>query len=109
MMAASQRHGEDPPSDADREPGMVSPLVALLCHQSCPTNGETFLSGMRRYARLFIGEAEGYVHRDTTVTIEDIADHWATISDLADQRLVTDTMSWGDSNRARIGLPPPGD
>jgi NAD(P)-dependent dehydrogenase (short-subunit alcohol dehydrogenase family) len=108
MMAATELHGEDPPSDRDRDPGMVSPLVALLCHESCPTNGETFLSGMRRYARLFIGEAEGYVHRDSDVTIEDVVEHWATISDLTHQHVVPDTASWVERHIAHVGLSLPG-
>jgi NAD(P)-dependent dehydrogenase (short-subunit alcohol dehydrogenase family) len=101
MMSAGMGEPE-PPDDPDRSPSLVSPLVALLSHESCPSNGETYLSGMRRYARFFIGETEGYVHPEAEVTPEDIVSHWDEITNLTDHHLVPDCMTWSALNETRI-------
>jgi NAD(P)-dependent dehydrogenase (short-subunit alcohol dehydrogenase family) len=98
---APGRAGEDTPPE-QRSPALVSPLVALLCHESCPVNGETFLSGGRRYARLVIAEAEGYLHPDYDVTPETISRNWAKIMDVSDLHMPTDTLAWVEANHAKI-------
>jgi NAD(P)-dependent dehydrogenase (short-subunit alcohol dehydrogenase family) len=75
-------------------PALVSPLVMLLCHESCPVSGETFLSGGRRHARLFVGETEGYVHPDANLTPEAVAEHWRQIMDPSDHYIPADTGMW---------------
>ena len=75
-------------------PALVSPLVMLLCHESCPVSGETFLSGGRRHARLFVAETEGYMHRDEDLTPEAVAEHWSQIMDPADHYIPADTGVW---------------
>ncbi|HEY0448785.1 SDR family NAD(P)-dependent oxidoreductase [Actinophytocola sp.] len=83
-------------------PALVSPLVSLLCHESCPVSGETFLSGGRRHARLFVAETEGYVHPGADVTPEVVAEHWARIMDESAHYVPVDTTTWLDGNAARI-------
>jgi NAD(P)-dependent dehydrogenase (short-subunit alcohol dehydrogenase family) len=51
-------------------PELVSPLVALLCHEECPVTGELFVCGGGRIARTVIGETEGWI--DPRMTIEDV-------------------------------------
>jgi NAD(P)-dependent dehydrogenase (short-subunit alcohol dehydrogenase family) len=87
-------------------PALVSPLVALLCHESCPVSGETFLSGGRRHARLFFAETEGYVHPDTDLTPEVVAEHWSEIMDDSDHYVPVDTETWLDANAERIAAIP---
>jgi len=92
--------GED--NQQHRDPALVSPLVALLCHESCPVNGETFLSGGRRYARIVLAEAEGYLHPDFDVTPEAISAHWSEIMDVSQVHLPPDTTAWVEANHAKI-------
>jgi NAD(P)-dependent dehydrogenase (short-subunit alcohol dehydrogenase family) len=110
MMAARSLGGADPEPDPDRHPALVSPVVAVLAHEQCPVNGETIMGGMRRYARVFMAETEGYVHPDLDVTPEVIADHWDAIFDPAGCGVVTDTAGWSERNsRAIDSLPVSGD
>jgi NAD(P)-dependent dehydrogenase (short-subunit alcohol dehydrogenase family) len=87
-------------------PTLVSPLVMLLCHESCTVSGETFLSGGRRHARLFVAETEGYVHPEAEVTPEVVAGHWGQIMDTADQYIPADTDAWMNANAERIAAIP---
>ena len=75
-------------------PELVSPLVMVLCHESCPVSGETFLSGGRRHARLFVAETEGYVHSDPDLTPEAVAGHWGQIMNPTDHYIRADTGLW---------------
>jgi NAD(P)-dependent dehydrogenase (short-subunit alcohol dehydrogenase family) len=89
-----------------RRPALVSPLLAVLAHESCPVSGEMFVSGMRRYSRLFIAETEGYVHPADDLTPEDIVEHWDAIVDEDNAVPVPDTMTWSDRNtRGLEGVP----
>jgi len=90
------------PVDPERDPSLVAPLVAILCHESCPVNGETYLSGLRRTARLFIAEAEGYTHPSAELTAEQVLGHWDEINDISRQHLVPDTYTQSALNRQRI-------
>ncbi|MBM3595466.1 MAG: SDR family NAD(P)-dependent oxidoreductase [Alphaproteobacteria bacterium] len=49
---------------------LVSPLVALLCHEACPVSGELFVAGGGRIARTVIGETRGWI--DPDMTVEDV-------------------------------------
>ncbi len=46
---------------------LVSPLVGLLCHETCPVSGELFVAGGGRVARTVIGETAGWTDPDMTV------------------------------------------
>jgi hypothetical protein len=87
-------------------PTLVSPLVALLCHESCPVSGETFLSGGRRHARLVVAETEGYVHPDVDLTPEVVAKHWAQIMNESVYYVPADTSTWFKANAERIAATP---
>jgi NAD(P)-dependent dehydrogenase (short-subunit alcohol dehydrogenase family) len=106
MMAARSLKGADPDPDPERDPALVSPVVAWLAHEQCPVNGETIVGGMRRYARLFMAETPGYVHTDLDVTHEVIAEHWDAIFDPTGSGVVTDTASWSERNRRAIESTP---
>jgi NAD(P)-dependent dehydrogenase (short-subunit alcohol dehydrogenase family) len=60
-------------------PDQVSPLVAWLCHDSCPATGEAFSVGGGRIARIFLAEAPGWVGRDASWA--DVRDNWDAICD----------------------------
>lgn len=87
-------------SGARRAPGMmdtemVSPMVAYLAHESCDVTGEIYLSGGRRFARMFIAATEGYLQPgDDLPTIEDVAAHWAEINDEADYYVPQSLPDW---------------
>jgi NAD(P)-dependent dehydrogenase (short-subunit alcohol dehydrogenase family) len=98
--------GHDGDNQQDRNPALVSPLVALLCHESCPVNGETFLSGGRRYARIVLAESEGYLHPDFDVTPETISAHWPEIMDVSELHMPPDTHAWVEANHAKIAAGP---
>ncbi|MFC7387533.1 SDR family oxidoreductase [Sphaerisporangium rhizosphaerae] len=65
----------------------VSPLVAFLAHESCPTSGEVFSVGAGRVARVFVAEGPGW--RTDDLTIEAIRDNWEAI--LAEEPYVRPT------------------
>ena len=88
--------------DPERDPSLVAPLVAILCHEDCPVNGETYMSGMRRSARLFVAEAEGYTHPSTELTPEELLGHWPEINDVSRQLLMPDTYTHAALNRQQI-------
>jgi NAD(P)-dependent dehydrogenase (short-subunit alcohol dehydrogenase family) len=96
--------GEETPQE--RAPALVSPLVALLCHESCPVTGETFLSGGRRFARIVLAEAEGYLHPDFSVTPETVSAHWPEIMDVSALDIPPDTLTWVAANQAKIAASP---
>jgi NAD(P)-dependent dehydrogenase (short-subunit alcohol dehydrogenase family) len=85
---------------ADDEPGspmssaLVAPMVAFLAHADCPVSGEIYAAGAGRFARVFIASTPGYVHTGGEPTIEDVAEHWATINDEAGYYVPADLMDW---------------
>jgi NAD(P)-dependent dehydrogenase (short-subunit alcohol dehydrogenase family) len=68
-----------------RRPELVSPLVAFLASGACELTGEAFSAGFGRYARVFVGEAQGWIAPDIeTVSADDVAEHLDEIRDLDD-------------------------
>jgi NAD(P)-dependent dehydrogenase (short-subunit alcohol dehydrogenase family) len=63
------------------DPGLVSPLVTYLAHESCEATGRVFSVGGGRVAEIFLAETQGYTKPD--LTPEDVRDHWSTITDQA--------------------------
>jgi NAD(P)-dependent dehydrogenase (short-subunit alcohol dehydrogenase family) len=61
------------------DPGLVSPLVTYLAHESCEPSGRVFSVGGGRVAEVFLGETVGYTN--PALSPEDVRDHWATITD----------------------------
>jgi NAD(P)-dependent dehydrogenase (short-subunit alcohol dehydrogenase family) len=95
------------PEDPDRDPALVAPLVAVLCHRDCPVNGEAYIAGMRRVTRLVLAETSGYVHPSRELTPEDLLANWDAIDDPAGLQIRADTMSWSDANNEVLGLARP--
>jgi NAD(P)-dependent dehydrogenase (short-subunit alcohol dehydrogenase family) len=61
----------------------VSPMVAFLASPACELSGQAFAAGCGRFARVFVGEAAGWLAPDPeTITIEDIVENLASIRDL---------------------------
>jgi hypothetical protein len=69
-------------------------MVAYLAHEDCPVSGEIYVAGFGRFARLFIASTEGYVHGDAAPTVEDVAEHWATINDETGYFVPADLNAW---------------
>ena len=60
-------------------PELITPIVAFLAHESCDSTGRIYSCGGGRVAEVFIAEARGYYQAD--LTVEDVAEHWSTITD----------------------------
>jgi NAD(P)-dependent dehydrogenase (short-subunit alcohol dehydrogenase family) len=108
-MAGRRDDGSNSPSDEARSkemsPDLVAPMVAFLAHEACPVTGEIYTAGGGRFARIFIASTEGYVHPTPGPTMEDVAQHWATINDETGYTVPADLMAWSASFMAH--LPPP--
>jgi len=83
-------------------PDLVSPMVAFLAHEDCPVSGEIYAAGGGRFARIFIASTQGYVHPTPEPTIEDIAEHWATINDEAGYYVPADLTAWSAAFMAHL-------
>jgi NAD(P)-dependent dehydrogenase (short-subunit alcohol dehydrogenase family) len=83
-------------------PDLVAPLVAYLAHDDCPANGEIYAAGAGRFARVFIGEAPGYVATDAEPTIEDVAANWAVINDEDGYTVPADLNAWSAAFLAHL-------
>jgi NAD(P)-dependent dehydrogenase (short-subunit alcohol dehydrogenase family) len=62
-------------------PENTSAVVAVLCHDSCPSNGEVFGVGAAHVGRLFIGDTLGYTADGLVLAPEDVMDHWGQVLD----------------------------
>ncbi|HUP68645.1 MAG TPA: SDR family NAD(P)-dependent oxidoreductase [Acidimicrobiales bacterium] len=58
-------------------PELVAPVVAWLCHEDCPANGEIYSAGGGRVARFFIGLTPGW--HDSALTPESVRDNFEAI------------------------------
>ena len=82
------------PGEDQLPPDAVAPMVAFLAHEDCPVSGEIYAAGAGGFARIFIASTEGYVHPTTTPTMEDVAEHWATINDETGYYVPADLNGW---------------
>jgi len=85
-------------------PDLVAPMVAFLAHEDCPVSGEIYAAGAGRFTRLFIASTVGYVHPGREPTMEDVAQHWATINDESGYSIPTSLGDWSKTFLAH--LPP---
>ena len=94
--AAFTRMAGGPASDLETQmaPELVAPMVAFLAHEDCPVSGEIYAAGAGRFARIFIASTAGYVHDAPEPTMEDVAEHWATINDETGYFVPSDLMDW---------------
>jgi NAD(P)-dependent dehydrogenase (short-subunit alcohol dehydrogenase family) len=95
MPMAYTRTLHDYPNEAVRSwmeanftPEQVAPAVAFLAHEDVPCTGECFAVGAGRVARIAIVGAPGFQRVDGELTIEDVRDHWDTVTDLSDAHLL---------------------
>jgi NAD(P)-dependent dehydrogenase (short-subunit alcohol dehydrogenase family) len=69
---------------ADSGPEFVTPMAIYLASAACSVNGEAFSAGGRRFGRVFIGVADGWVGPPgAPASAEDIEAHLAEIEDLS--------------------------
>ncbi|CAN5538717.1 SDR family oxidoreductase [soil metagenome] len=61
------------------DPGLVSPLVTYLSHETCEPTGRVFSVGGGRVAEVFIAETQGFA--SPTLTPEDVRDQWGSITE----------------------------
>ncbi len=66
------------------KPELVTPAVLYLCSEEAP-DGTIVEAGAGYYSKVHIVEGQG-VHLGQSVSVEDIADHWAKISDMSDAK-----------------------
>ena len=106
-MAGQPADGVDPSGGgaSPMAPEQVAPMVAFLAHEDCPVSGEIYAAGAGRFARIFIATTPGYVHPTATPTIEDVAEHWATINDEKGYDVPTDLMAWSAAFTAHLRPP----
>jgi NAD(P)-dependent dehydrogenase (short-subunit alcohol dehydrogenase family) len=66
---------------ADRfTPERVAPMVALLCHSSCPVTGEVLMARAGWFARAWIAASPGWIAEPGEIRAEDLLEHWDEIS-----------------------------
>lgn len=70
------------------DPGLVSPVVAFLVHESCPVSGEVFTAGGGQASRFFLGRTSGFHKPD--LSIEDVSEHFAQICDESEYTVPAD-------------------
>ena len=69
---------------AQSGPEMVAHMVAYLVSRDCEFTGETYSALRGRYARVFVGVADGWLTRKgDDVSVETIADHMPQIRDIS--------------------------
>ena len=100
--AAFTRMAGGGPGDPQMAPELVAPMVALLAHEACPVSGEIYAAGAGRFARIFIASTEGYVQAGSEPTIEDVAEHWATINDETGYYVPADLTAWSATFMAHL-------
>jgi NAD(P)-dependent dehydrogenase (short-subunit alcohol dehydrogenase family) len=95
--------GADDPVAAQMAPELVAPMVAFLAHEDCPVSGEIYAAGAGRFTRIFIASTEGYVYTGGQVpTMEDVAEHWATINDETGYSVPADLAGWSAAFMAHL-------
>jgi NAD(P)-dependent dehydrogenase (short-subunit alcohol dehydrogenase family) len=102
-MAGAPPDDAEPPPPPQMSPGLVAPMVAFLAHEDCPVSGEIYAAGAGRFARIFIASTEGYVHAGSEPTIEDVAEHWATINDETVHYVPADLPDWSAKFMGHLG------
>jgi hypothetical protein len=81
-------------------------LDAFLAHEECPVSGEIYAAGAGRLARIFIVSTPGYVHpgasAGSTPTVDDVAEHGATINDETGYSVPADLNGWSAAFLAHL-------
>jgi len=83
-------------------PELVSPVVAVLAHESCDITGELLVVGGGRVARTVLAETRGYVN--PCLTTEDVRDHLAAILGETDYTYPIDAVDAGAIAAEALGF-----
>jgi putative sterol carrier protein len=77
------------------KPECVVPLVAYLCSEECPANGQIFNAGMGYFNRAAVTTGAGIQlgSIDQPPRVEDIEAHWEALNDLTDSKEISDATS----------------
>jgi NAD(P)-dependent dehydrogenase (short-subunit alcohol dehydrogenase family) len=59
-----------------------TPIVVYLASEACTLTGEAYAAGFGRFARVFVGETQGWVAPEGAATAEDVAANLDEIRDL---------------------------
>ena len=71
------------------KPEYVSPLVVYLCSEACDANGEVYEVGAGAFCRIETLRAKGFrIKPDGEISVEQVADHWKEINDMANADVV---------------------
>lgn len=82
---------------------LVSPVVAVLAHESCPVNGEILVAGAKRFGRWFQGMTVGWLDEsDSLTTAEEVVAHWSQITDLEGSYAVSNLTDWSSRFMAHL-------
>lgn len=74
---------------------LVTPMAVYLASSACTMSGEAFSAGGRRFGRVFIGVADGWLGPpDAPASVENVAEHLAEINDLGS--FATPSSSWDE-------------
>jgi NAD(P)-dependent dehydrogenase (short-subunit alcohol dehydrogenase family) len=80
-----------PPGDAG--PELVAPMVVYLASSACAVSGEAFSAGGRRFGRVFIGVADGWLSPlASCIAAEDIEAHLSEIEDLSSYQMPVSSL-----------------
>jgi NAD(P)-dependent dehydrogenase (short-subunit alcohol dehydrogenase family) len=112
-MNANQSAGWEALGADHQRPDLVSPAVAFLAHELCPTTGRLFTCSGHRLAEIHVLESCGLATEPDGWTMEAIRDGWASVVDpvgAVAPRDVADAVSFGFAcmgvNPADYGIEP---
>jgi hypothetical protein len=89
------------------DPGLVSPVVAVLAHEDCPVSGHIYSAGGGRVARVFVGLTDGVVFDGRPLEPEDVLAALETIDDTSSFSVPRDATDEIRSLRRALGYVDP--
>lgn len=94
-----ERAGGNPAEELRKSfgPSLVAPLVAWLCHEDCPANGDSFTSIAGTNTRIKVAETTGFA--SNAPTIEDIRDNFDAI--YGSSELNSSTLSFWENGETQ--------
>jgi NAD(P)-dependent dehydrogenase (short-subunit alcohol dehydrogenase family) len=98
--AFTRMAGPEPPNADAMAPELVAPMAAFLAHEACPVNGEVYVAGFGRFARLFLASTAGALIERPT--IEGVAQQWDAINDERGYTVPDDLMEWSTGFTAHL-------
>jgi len=75
----------------DRPPELVSPIVGLLAHETCPCSGKAIEAGRGKAYDVVLGTTVGYESSD--LTLEKLAANWEQVVDRSGVKIAPDTYT----------------